>query len=470
VLPELLTATSQLDPATLRTADGSIDLSRIAGLAEPLDLASAAMTSAAATVAALPARTYLATVDAARNQVLSQLTSLGRTVQSAHRAARIAPAMLGQTGPKSYLISFQNESELRGTGGLPGAFAIVTADHGKLTFNRFERDSTLTTTPSGLDFGPAYDQLYAGANATKEYADSNVSAHFPYAAQIWVAMWQKYSGQHLDGAIALDPTALSYLLKVVGPATLPDKTQVTAANVVDLTQRKLYAMFRSESARKEYLLEIARTVSTHLLAAESGRTVELIRAAGRATGERRLLAWSSDPSIEADLAQTALGGTVPSSTAPFVGLAINNSSANKIDYYLKSRLTWQRSGCGASRTVVVAITMTNSAPRGLPAYVLGRTGRPGYPKNPGDDRILVSYYATHGASLNKVTLNGVPSTSGVGSELGHPVFTTNLDLSRGATKTIVLHLTEPAGSGEPVVLAQPMVSPMTVAIKGETCG
>lgn len=468
-LPELVVATAQLDPATLRSADGNIDLSRIAAVVPALNRA-AAMTAATATVAGLPAHTWLPTIDSARSEVLAQLTSLSSTVHSADLAARIVPPMLGQSGPKTYLISFQNESELRGTGGLPGAFAIVKADHGKLTFSRFERDSVLTTTPSGLDFGSAYNQLYAGAGATEEYADSNVSAHFPYAAQIWVSMWQRYSGQHLDGAMALDPTALSYLLQVVGPATLPDKTQVTAANVVDLTQRKLYAMFTSELARKEYLLDIARTVSTQLLAVKPGHTAALIRAAGRASGERRLLAWSNDPSVEADLSQTAFGGVVPTTTAPFVGVAINNSSANKVDYYLGATLSWQRSGCGSTRKVTVTITITNNAPTGLPAYVLGQTGKNGYPQNPGDDRVLVGYYATQGSALTKVTLNGAASSTAIGSELGHPVFTTNLELPRGATRTIALELTEPAGSGTPVVMPQPMVRPMTVAIRDQNCG
>ncbi|MGI8591193.1 MAG: DUF4012 domain-containing protein [Nakamurella sp.] len=470
VLPELVTVTTQLDPARLRNADGSINLSRIAAVAPALDRASAALAAATTTVAGLPARTWLSTIDGARSDALSQLTSLSPTVHSAILAARIAPQMLGLSGPKTYLVSFQNEAELRGTGGLPGAFAIVKADHGKLTFSQFEKDSTLTRTKSGLDFGAAYNQLYAGANATDEYGDSNVSAHFPYAAQIWVAMWQKYSGQHLDGAMALDPTALSYLLQVTGPATLPDKTQVTAANVVDLTQRKLYAMFTNEPARKEYLLEIARAVSTHMLGAAHGNTAGLVRAAGRAAGERRLLAWSNDPSVEADLAQTALGGAVPSTAAPFVGVAINNSSANKVDYYLDAALTWQRSGCGTTRKVTVTIKMKNNAPVGLPANVLGQTGKPGYPQHPGDDRVLVGYYATQGGALTKVTLNGVASTSAIGSELGHPVFTTNLELPRGATQTIVLNLTEPAGSGPPVMLAQPMVRPMSVAMKDEACG
>lgn len=80
------------------------------------------------------------------------------------------------------------------------------------------------------------------------------------------------------------------------------------------------------------------------------------------------------------------------------------------------------------------------------------------------------YYATQGGALTKFTLNDVSWTSAIGSELGHPVFTTNLALRRGSTQTIVLTLTEPAGAGTPVVLAQPMVCPMSIALKAETCG
>ena len=42
-------------------------------------------------------------------------------------------------------------------------------------------------------------------------------------------MWQHKTGEHLDGALALDPTALSYLLHATGPATLPDGSRVTEA-------------------------------------------------------------------------------------------------------------------------------------------------------------------------------------------------------------------------------------------------
>lgn len=469
VLPQLVDASEHLDPHKLRQSDGSIDLAPIAAVVPVLDRASTVMATVSNSVRGLPGHTWLSSIDSARSDALTQLASFTRTVRSAELAARIAPGLLGQDGPRSYLISFETEAELRGTGGLPGAFVIAKADHGKLSFTRFESDSALSGVTSGLDFGPAYDQLYAGAKATQEYSDSNVSPNFPYAAQIWIAMWKKYSGQQLAGAMAIDPTALSYVLKVTGPARLPDGSQVSASNVVALTQRTVYAQFDNQIARKQYLIAVARSISKHLLDNGSG-TTGLLRAAGRAASERRIMLWSTDPAAEAELAKTALGGIVAETSAPYLGLSINNAAGNKLDYYVDASLDWNRYGCGATRRVAVTLTVRNDAPSGLPKYVLGRTGIRGYPARPGDNRLLIGYFATHGAQLTGISVNGKQAGAQSGSELGHPVFTVDLQLPRGQTQTVVLNLIEPAGSGSPIVLRQPLVRPLKVSIHDARCG
>jgi hypothetical protein len=82
-------------------------------------------------------------------------------------------------------------------------------------------------------------------------------------------MWQKYSKQRVDGVMAVDPTALGYLLAVTGPATLPDKSQISGANAVALTQATAYAKFPGTSKaaiaqRRAYLLDIASAASTKI--------------------------------------------------------------------------------------------------------------------------------------------------------------------------------------------------------------
>src|SRR5674476_139602 len=93
-----------------------------------------------------------------------------------------------------------------------------------------------------------------------------------------------------------------------------------------------------------------------------GEPTALLRAAGKAAGERRILVWSADPAIQADLAQTSVAGIIPTTTAPYVGLSIVNDGGNKPDYYLDRSVTWQAAGCGPTRPTTVTITLTNNAP------------------------------------------------------------------------------------------------------------
>jgi hypothetical protein len=473
-LPQLVSASQRLNPRTLRRPDGSIDVLRIAAVGPAVASASATVAQTAKTISGLPRHTWLSSIDAAYVDALNQVTTLDDALTSADLAVRILPTMLGQDGPKRYFLAFQNEAEARGTGGLAGAFAIVEANHGKLRFTRMESDTALSGIEAKVDFGPDYRHLFGAAGTTTTYSQGNLSPHFPYAAQIWASMWKNYSGQKVDGVIAVDPTALGYLLAVTGPATLPDKSQISGANAVALTQATSYAKFPGTSGaevaqRRAYLLDVASAASTKILAARGDPTA-LLRAAGKAAGERRILIWSADPAVQADLALTSLAGIIPTTTAPYVGLSIVNGGGNKLDYYLDRSLTWQRTGCGPTRRTTVTITLTNNAPAsGLPPYVTGRVDTHSYPVKTGDSRLVVGYYATQGALLNDITVAGRPGRGRMGAELGHPVYIVDVEVPRGTSRTIVIHLSEPASAGAPIVLRQPLVRPLHVTLHDTVC-
>ncbi|MBC7631274.1 DUF4012 domain-containing protein [Aeromicrobium sp.] len=463
-----------LNPRTLRRPDGSVDVSRIAAVAPAVASASASVAQTTRTINGLPRHTWLGSIDTTNVDALSQITALDDTLKAADLAVRIMPARLGADSPKRYFLAFQNEAEARGTGGLPGAFAIVEANHGTVRFTRMYSDATMSGVAATVDFGPDYHDLYDGAGTTTLYGNGNLSPNFPYAAQIWASMWKTQSGQAVDGVIAVDPTALSYLLAVTGPATLPDKSQISGANAVALTQSTSYAKFPGMNAgaiaqRRAYQLQVASAASVKILAAR-GEPTTLLRAAGKAAGERRILVWSAHPAVQADLAQTAVAGIIPTTTAPYVGLSLVNDGGNKLDYYLDRSLTWKRTGCGATRHTKVTITLTNNAPAaGLSTYVTARADDRTYPIKPGDNRLEVSYYATQGAEMQAVTVAGHPGTSRIGLENGHPVYTVDLELPRGTSRTIVLQLSEPASKLAPIVLRQPLVRPLNVTLKGALC-
>jgi hypothetical protein len=118
----------------------------------------------------------------------------------------------------------------------------------------------------------------------------------------------------------------------------------------------------------------------------------------------------------------------------------------------------------------VTITLTNNAPAsGLPPYVTGRTDSRSYRVKTGDSRLAVSYFATQGAVMHSITVAGRPARGRIGAELGHPVYNVDMEVPRGASRTIVLQLSEPAGADKPIVLRQPLVRPLNVTLKDAVC-
>lgn len=464
-LPALVHAVDSLDPSSLRSADGGIDVRSIESVAPGLDHAVTVLGDVTDRIRDSSGDTWVGSVNTARADLLGQLGGLASSVRNADTAAAVLPTMLGAHRPVRYMITFQNEAELRGTGGLPGAFAIMQADRGRIRFLRFEPDNELSGLESGVRLGKDFAALWT-ADPTGAYVNSNQSPHFPYAARIWTAMWQRKSGQHLDGAIALDPTTLSYLLAVTGPATMPDGSKVTASNVVRLTQSDVYRRFATDNnARKKYLLNIARAVSDRLLNGRGDPTA-LVKAAGRAAGEYRLLVWTRDAAVEKRLSAYPIAGSVPVLSVPYAGLTLINGGGNKLDYYLHASFTWRRTGCGATRDVVATIRLRNDAPaHGLPDYVTDVNSA----AVPGVQRLDVVYFASGGAQLAAATHNGAALSVTEGTERGHPAVVFAVDLPIGRTQTFVLHLREPGGPNRPTVRVQPMVHPMTTTVQDEAC-
>ena len=74
------------------------------------------------------------------------------------------------------------------------------------------------------------------------------------------------------------------------------------------------------------------------------------------------------------------------------------------------------------------------------------------------------------AALTKVAAADVFKKGRLAARLvGHPVYTMDVKLPRGTSRTIVLHLIEPAGTGAPIVLRQPLVRPLYVTLNDAVC-
>lgn len=466
-------AGTEMSPDAVLTGPGRLDLTRITAAGPLLTAAATAVDRVQRHLAAGPADTWLPAIDSKRADLLDQVRTLSTTLHDGATAAALLPPMLGANGPRHYFVAFENEAEARGLGGLPGSFGILAADHGRLHFTRFGADTDITA-PADVHLGRAFDVRYGQTfHATSVFVNSTASPHFPYAAQIWMSAWENTAHQHLDGAIATDPTALGYLLGATGPVTLADGQRLDAANTVQVLENGIYAKFpdltgNAVAERKTYLTAAARTIAEHITDHAGDNPHGVLDALRRAVDERRLLVYSARPDEQRPLSGTKLAGLVSDTTAPYAGVVINNAAGSKLDYYLDRSVTYQRSTCAAT-TSTVTVRLHNTAPAsGLPPYVTIAVGPARGPL--GQNYDLVSLYVTHGADVTSVRVDGRKAFIVQDSERGHPVISLPVKMPPGATRTITYRVREPAATGPVVVPVQPLVRPMNVTIRGPQCG
>ena len=137
---------------------------------------------------------YFSALGDARTQLQEQTANVTGLLTYTDLAARLAPSMMGVDGPRSYFMAFQTNAEARGTGGLLGGFGVLRFDNGKPTVDNLGPNTELAGASSSLDLGPEFSKQYGFTNPFTDFRNSNFSAHFPYAAQIWRSMWAERSG------------------------------------------------------------------------------------------------------------------------------------------------------------------------------------------------------------------------------------------------------------------------------------
>jgi hypothetical protein len=375
-----------------------------------------------------------------------------------------SPQLLGYLYPQQYLVVTQNSAEARGTGGILGALAIVEFDKGN--FKVLQANSNVifpSERRTPIDMPKEFVDLYGYDPGI--FQNSNLSPHFPYGAEIWMALWERKYGGRLDGVIAVDPTALSFILKSTGPVKLDDGEVITSKNVVYKTLSEAYKRFEDDNvARKEYLVRMMKAVFAKI---ERREFEELIFAhqIKRAILANRLLVYSRDVATQKKLAPTKLAGHMSLNPNNEFRAVIKNTDASKLDYYIERSVKIESVECNNESLGRITVTVRNvlESGEGLPAYVLTRAdkGKPSdYVK--GQHRFELFLYGPSFSSFSGGTRLGSGELGGVGVERNRPVLVTDIDLKPGETEVVSAEFR--GGSGKITYVEQPLVRDSSIEI------
>lgn len=128
------------------------------------------------------------------------------------------PKLLGYPTEKRYLVIFQNDKELRPTGGFMTAYAQFRFVNGKAILEKSDDIYALDAALTKKYPAPTEILNYLPGVYNLNIRDSNLSPDFKVSMQQFESMYQNTSGhENIDGIITMDTHVLVEALKILGP-------------------------------------------------------------------------------------------------------------------------------------------------------------------------------------------------------------------------------------------------------------
>ncbi len=437
---------------SLAPIDGALPVAAMLDLSEEVVGAEVRAHEALRTIQQTPSSLLAGPVGEARFEAERQVEEAAEALTSLRLILDGLPGFAGVEGERRYFFVAESPAELRGTGGLWGAYSIVTVDGGRFDFSAFapiqqlpdlDPDSLPAPNP---DFRRNYDQ-YGGAGF---WRNMNMTPDFPSAARAALNAYEAYTKERLDGLIAADPFALQELLSVTGPTDVPGlNLSIDADNVVPFTTNEAYIRYDESPERKKVLGDVAKRVFERFLSLKEDNVGRLRAVAASVAGGHLQMYAPRDRALQEGLMLAGVDGALASPPGNDISAVIVNSgSGSKVDYYATRTVDYSvlLGGDGEAISTTTVRIRNDSPTSGIPGYVI----QPLEDGEPGDNIALVTMSCAPSCDLLKAERNGAP-VPGLrhGSELGIPWFQDFFTIPAGTTGSLTMQtMTEGVWSGD----------------------
>jgi hypothetical protein len=242
------------------------------------------------------------------------------------------PQIFGVDKEKTYLILFQNDKELRATGGFLTSYAIFKIKNGKMTIERSEDIYDLDSSISSHPTAPREIKTYHIGVSTFNIRDSNLSPDFPTSIELFNSLYQK-SGKKVnyDGIIAIDTQVLVDLLNIFGDTEVDGVVFSAKLDPRCDCPSAIYKLFDIIDRPTPYLRENRKGILGRLMYTLFYKALgfspskywgTLIQEMVKNLEQKHILVYFVDPSLQQSITALNYGGKIRSYQGDY--LHINN--------------------------------------------------------------------------------------------------------------------------------------------------
>lgn len=263
-------------------------------------------------------------------QLHTDIPKLQQGLQDSDQYVNIFLNFVGSERLKRYVFIFQNNQELRATGGFIGSFGLMNLDKGVVK----SLDIQEIYNPDGqllkqiLAPGPLQELT------TRWYLrDSNWFADFPTSAQKIISFYEKTGGVTPDGVISLTPTVIERLLTITGPIKLDNYgVTVSADNFVKITQYQTGVAYDKKNNKpKQFIADLAPILINKLLSADTKQYQKIIETLNGSFQEKHILLYFLDSTLQNLVTDNNLGGKLYDTSKDYLSVVHTNIGGYKTD-------------------------------------------------------------------------------------------------------------------------------------------
>lgn len=276
-----------------------------------------------------------------------------------------APDLLGLSQPRTYLLLFLNNTELRPGGGFIGSYAVVKFNQGRPQILKVEGTETIDKQADKVRLPlppqPISDHLkvdrwfFRDSNWSPDFAESSKQALTLYKAENGVA------AESIDGVIGVTTHVLEEALRQTGPITI-NNVEFNSDNVVEKLEYEVEYAYREKglsfSDRKQILGELFHEITVRLTSQALTHLADYASLIDRLTKEKHIMAYAVNPELVKTFTDLNWTGTVTQTTSTdYLLWADANLAALKTDHAMERTLRYEI-GKDQTGSYIATSTMT----------------------------------------------------------------------------------------------------------------
>jgi len=240
---------------------------------------------------------------------------------------------------RNYLIIFQNEAEMRPTGGFISAYANLKFHHGFPSSLQIEDVYGEIMHHESIQPPKVMGELLAGPTYPGYgFRDMNFSPNFPNSARTLANFYLKIfpKDKKIDGVIAINFHVLEDLLDLVGPIKIDDEI-FTADNLFAKLEASVSDIDKHDenalANRKNILKDVAQKIVKKIIFSP-WKHPKFLLIMQKNLAERHIQLYFSNKALQEKISDKGWSGEIPLVKQDFLGLAEANLGGMKTDRYL----------------------------------------------------------------------------------------------------------------------------------------